>query len=109
MDDPVIGSKRCPVCQALTVVRGQKSKIGSPSFRCGACGVDLRSKLTFKVLWALPAEILMLAVAYAAVSWLRGTSFSSPGINAAVLGGLVASSFGISSRIALRASAFARA
>jgi len=109
MDDPVIGSKRCPVCQAPAVVRGQKSKIGSPSFRCGACGTELRTKLTLKVLWALAAEILMLALTYAAVTWLRGTAFSSPNVNVAVLGGLVALSFGVSSRMALRALTFARA
>ena len=51
----------------------------------------------------------MLAVAYAVVSWLRGTSFSSPSLNAAVFGGLVALSVGVSSRMALRALTFARA
>ncbi len=109
MEDPGIGSKKCPVCQASAVVRGQKSKFGSPSFRCDACGAELRSKLTLMALWALPAEVLMLAVAYAVVSWLRGTSFSSPSLNAAVFGGLVALSVGVSSRMALRALTFARA
>ncbi len=40
MEDPVIGSKKCPGCQASAVVRGQKSKFASPSFQCGACGAE---------------------------------------------------------------------
>ena len=78
MEDPVIGSKKCPVCQASAVVRGQKSKAGSPSFRCGVCGAELRSKLTLQALWALPAEVLMLAVAYAAVSCSAVPPFRHP-------------------------------
>ncbi len=109
MKDLVIGSKQCPVCQASAVVRGQKTKVGSPSFQCAACGAELRSKLTLKALWALPAEVLMLAVAYAAVTWLRGISFSSPSLNAAVFSGLIALSIAVSSRMALRALTFVRA
>lgn len=109
MEDLATCSKGCPVCQASAVVRGQQSKLGAPQFRCGACGTELRSKLTLKALWALPAEALMLAAAYVAVSWLRSSSFSSPGLNGAVFGGLVALSIGISSRMALRALTFSRA
>jgi len=109
MKDLVIGSKTCPVCQATAVVRGKPSRRGSPTFRCEACGSELRPKLTAAALWALPAKVLMLAAAYVAVGWFRDSVFSSPTAIAAVSCGLVALSVGISSRMALRMLTFARA
>lgn len=109
MKDLVTSSKACPVCHSFAVARGQQSRYGAPTFQCTACRSELRSKLTFKALWALPAEVVMLAAIYIAFTWFRGSSFSSPTLNAAVLGGLVALSIGISGRIALRALTFARA
>lgn len=109
MTDPVLDSKRCPVCHASSILRGQRSKFGTPTFQCGSCGAILKTRLTVRALWALPVAVIMLALTFAIVTWLRASSFLSPTLMAAAIGGLIGLSFAVSNRVAQRALEFAKA
>jgi hypothetical protein len=100
-------SRQCPVCHAVAVVKnGGSDRIRGATHRCSNCGTQLKVVATPYVLWSIPAMVLVLGLAYALFSSLKGSAMFNGALRAAVDGGIGALCLSLVLNVAARGLVF---
>lgn len=101
-----VSSSCCPACGEVGVEAIKaKLEFGPPSHRCPHCGVGLASKMTVRVLWAVPAAVVGVMAFFAFIHWLAGTDVNET-IAAGLIGGAGAFAVSLPFQLVLRGCIF---
>lgn len=100
-------SKRCPVCGNNAVGRmSDHLRFKGPTHQCNKCGSELKAATTWRVLWGVPAGVLLLGAAYLFVTWLQQSNAITGVLRAALIGAAWGGAVACTGNIMLRGIVF---
>jgi hypothetical protein len=90
------------VCGGTAVQKIEGRFVKSPTHRCPDCGAQLKTVLSLRVLWAIPATLFAVFATYFFGAWIRQLQLVSGLVEVMLLGGFIGLALSLSGLVVWR-------